>query len=352
MMVNLSAAIARTGTPVDLVLVRREGPYLSDVPASVRIVELGTERVVRSVPALARYLRAERPVALLSTLVHVNVAAILAGKLARSGTRIVVREANHVSEARHADRRRLERLAYRIMPLAYRGADLHVAVSEGVGADLERVCKMPPDSVHVIRNPVVTPELLDRARQSIDHPWLVPGSPPVVLGIGRLSEQKDFPTLIRAFAHVRTRMAARLIILGEGAGRASLEALIRELGLESDVALPGFVDNPYAWLTRASSFVLSSRFEGSPNVLVEAMACGTPVIATDCPSGPREILADGEFGTLVEIGDWRGMADAIARALSTPPSTEPARNRAMEFAADRVARQYLRVMTGEYHRDA
>lgn len=352
MMVNLSAAIARTGMAVDLVLVRREGPYLSDVPSSVRIVELGTGRVVRSVPALVGYLRRERPIALLSTLVHVNVAAILAGCLARSGTRIVVREANYVSLARSADRQRLERLAYRAMPWIYRFADAHIAISRGVGEDLERVCRMQPGSAHVIRNPVITPEIMDRAQEPVDHPWLQAGEPPIVLGLGRFVDQKDLPSLIHAFSVVRRDIHARLVILGEGAGRVQLEQLVRDLGLEDDVALPGFVDNPFAWMSRAAVFAQSSRFEGSGNALVEAMACGTPVISTDCPSGPREILEDGKFGTLVEVGDREGLARAITNVLLHPPSTEPARNRAMEFDADRVARQYMSVMVGEYHRDA
>lgn len=346
MMVNLAGGIAAKGYPVDLVLVRRQGPYLDLVPPSVRIVDLGTGRVVRSIPALARYLREERPAALLSTLVHVNVAAVIAGRLSRTGTRIVVREACHVSSAREIDRWFLGRVAYRLLPWAYRRADAIIGVSDGVADDLANVCGIKPADIHRIPNPVVTPELATRAAEPLDHPWFAPGQPPVILGVGRLTEQKDFATLIRAFAEVRRKRKARLVILGEGHLRLELEQLAHELGLQDDVLMPGFASNPYSWMSRAAVFVLSSRFEGSPNTLVEAMACGTPVVATDCPSGPAEILQRGSFGALVEIGDTSAIAKAIDAYLDNPPNRNLVLARAHQFSVDPVAEQYLSVLVG------
>jgi len=150
----------------------------------------------------------------------------------------------------------------------------------------------------------------------VDHPWLAPGEPPVVMGIGRLAPKKDFTTLVRAFAEVRQDVRARLMILGEGPERAELESLVRTLDLEADVALPGFVDNPYAYLARASLFVLSSRWEGLPTVLIEAMFCGAPVVSTDCPSGPHEILNGGRYGRLVPVGDLSALAGAITAGIT------------------------------------
>jgi glycosyltransferase involved in cell wall biosynthesis len=172
--------------------------------------------------------------------------------------------------------------------------------------------------VKVVYNPVLTPSNLGQARESPDHPWLRAGQPPVVLGVGRLTRQKDFRLLIRCFAAVRQRRCARLIILGEGEQRAELEDLVRELGLERDVSLPGYRDNAMAYMARSKVFVLSSAWEGLPTVLIEALAAGTQVVSTDCPSGPREILQGGRLGALVPVGDVDSMTRAVNDALERP----------------------------------
>jgi glycosyltransferase involved in cell wall biosynthesis len=168
------------------------------------------------------------------------------------------------------------------------------------------------------------------------------GEPPVILGVGRLTVQKDFPTLIRAFARVRQKRNARLLILGEGELRSELNALVAELGLQADVALPGFVENPFVFMRHASLFVLSSAWEGFGNVLVEAMACGMPVVSTDCPSGPAEILQNGKWGRLVPVGDVQALSEALLATLeeSTHPDVAA---RAAECSVDRAVEGYLRV---------
>src|SRR5690606_12307266 len=165
--------------------------------------------------------------------------------------------------------------------------------------ELSKVLDLPRNRIRVVYNPVFTEMLLQKAKEPIDHPWLQPGQPPVILGVGRLAWEKDFPTLIKAFAKVKAQMNCRLIILGEGNLRKELEFLIESLGLEESVQLPGFVENPFAWMSRASLFVLSSVSEGLPNALIQAMACGTPVVSTNCPSGPNEIMEGGKWGALV-----------------------------------------------------
>src|SRR5690606_7355967 len=136
------------------------------------------------------------------------------------------------------------------------------------------------------------------AEELVEHPWAQAGDSPIILGVGRLSAQKDFPTLLRAFSRVRTLRPARLAILGEGPARTELEELARQLDCEDDVLLPGFQNNPFSWMTSSRVFVLSSLWEGLPGALVQAMACGVPVISTDCNSGPAEILEGGKWGTL------------------------------------------------------
>ena len=347
MMLNLANGIAERGINVDLVLSRAEGVYLANVAQGVRVVDLGVRRTLFSVPFLARYLRRERPTALLSALVHVNVAAILAARLARTKARIVISERAPISRNAGSAASTFVRLAHRSVPWLYPLADGIVAVSQGVAEDLARFGRLPLDRIVAINNPVVTGSLERQASEPVDHPWFAAGAPPVILGVGRLAAVKDFATLLRVFAKVRRERTAKLMILGEGPERRALEALVQELDLTQDVEMPGFVDNPYAVMARAAVLVLSSRWEGSPNVLVEAMACGTQVVVTDCPGGAAEILVNGRFGRLVPVGDSRRLAEAIKGALDDPVSAEQLRKRADDFAVERSVSRYLNILLGE-----
>jgi len=347
-LVNLAQGFAKRGLRVDMVLAKAKGPYLSQVPLEVQVVDLGARRVLYSLPSLVRYLRQERPQAMLSTLNHANIMALWAKKLAHVPTRLVVREANTVSISAASAPTLKGKLMPYLIRVFYRWADVVVANSRGVAEDLLRLVGPPPDKVKVIYNPVVTPELFVKAEEPLDHPWFRRGEPPVILGVGRLTKQKDFPTLIQAFALVRKKRPARLMILGEGEERPNLEALVRELGLKGDVALPGFVDNPYKFMKRAAALVLSSRWEGLPNALIEALALGTPVVATDCPGGSREILEDEKWGRLVPIGDIEVLADAIVDVLSNPKLPEESIKRVIRrFDLDCIVVEYLKVMNLE-----
>ena len=342
-MLNLARGLADRGLAVDMVLARAEGAYLSTVPAPVSVVDLGASRVLASLPALVRYLRRERPQALLAALDHANVVALWARALAGVHTRIVVSVQNNISwSTRYAPTLRARLAPLWLRPF-YPWADVVVAVSQGAAEDLVRVAGLSRQQVCVICNPVVTPEIFSKAQEPVDHPWFAPGQPPVVLGAGRLTIQKDFPTLIRAFALVRAQRRARLMILGEGEERPKLEALVRELGLEEDMALPGFAGNLYAYMARAAVFVLSSRWEGFGNVLVEAMALGTPVVSTDCPSGPAEILERGKWGKLVPVGDIVALSAGVVAELDNPSLSDVAR-RAQDFSLDRIVGQYLELL--------
>ena len=314
-MLTLATGLSARGVGVDLVLATATGEYLDRIPERVRLVDLGATRPLTAVPALARYLRCQRPLALLSTILSANLAAFLAHRLAGVATRLVMRESSSLS----VDLTRMTPLNRLLTPwLIARGfarAHAFVAPSRSAADDLAKTAGIPREAIEVIYNPVISEALRERARQPTSHPWLQGDAVPVVVGMGRLTWQKDFATLIRAFALVRRAMPARLIILGEGEDRGALESLRHVFGVAEDVDLPGFVDNPYALLVRARLFVLSSRWEGLPGALIEAMACGLPIVSTDCPSGPREILDHGAYGQLVRVGNVEDMAAAILGAL-------------------------------------
>jgi glycosyltransferase involved in cell wall biosynthesis len=343
MIVNLARGIADRGFVVHLVLARAEGPYLADVPPSVRIVDLRVSRVLASFLPLVRYLRRARPAVLLSALGHANVVAVWARVVAGVPTRVVMSAHNTLSQAAARPLSARARLVPLLLRVSQRRAHAVVAVSRGVAEDFARTTRTPLARISVVPNPVVTPELHARARKPVTHRWLAPGEPPVLLGVGRLTWEKDFSTLIRAFALVRQRRPARLLILGEGPDRAALELLVRELGVSDDVELPGFEANPYGYMRRAAAFVLSSASEGLPTVLIEALASGTSVVSTDCRNGPREILDGGRLGRLVPVGDVETLAAAILDALERPAtgaSSDAWRPFSLEVAVDR----YLDVL--------
>lgn len=350
-MLNLAAGFVARGYAVDLVLASAIGEYRNDVPGGVRCIDLGATKPLTAVPALARYLRAERPAALLATIVNANLAALWARRLSGVAVRCVVREASTLSvdlgEGSALNRVLLPRLVAR----SFRRAEAIVAPSRGVADDFARVTGLPRASIEVIYNPVVSDALRARAQQSADHRWLQGDDIPVIVGMGRLTRQKDFATLIRAFARVRRVMPARLIVLGEGEDRGDLEALCRSLGVAADVDLPGFVANPYALLSRARLFVLSSRWEGLPGALVEALACGARVVSTDCPSGPREILDDGRYGQLVPVEDEVALADAMRTALDGSFVAADPGAWLDRFDADANTDRYLDLMVGGARRE-
>lgn len=372
---DLAGAFRDLGHPVELVLCRAEGPYREMVPAGVGVVTLEPEaglaarlrlarldnagRGVLARPALlplrpapvqpfvrdlARYLAAARPAALLAAKTPTNLLALWSRRLAGAPTRVVVSERTQLSQSIARSRKWRWRHIAPLVAHTYPWADGIAAVSDGVADDLAATTGLSRAAITTIYNPVVTPELPARAAAPPPHPWLADDGPPVMVGAGRLAPQKHFPLLLRAFARLREGRAARLVILGEGPERGRLEALVRELGIAADVALPGFVENPYAAFSRASLFVLSSDYEGLPGVLIQALACGCPVVSTDCPSGPAEILAGGRYGELVPVGDAAALAAAMGRALESPPAADILRRRGGEFSRERSARGYLNLL--------
>jgi glycosyltransferase involved in cell wall biosynthesis len=341
---NLVPAVAALGLRVDVLGVEGHGPRFDTLPPGVRHLPLGARHVNSALPALVRYLRRERPQALLSDKDRVNRAALIARRLAGVPTRVGVRLGTTVS-VNLASRGHFERwLQTASMRCFYPAADAVLVPSAGAADDLAAHARLPRSRIHVVPSPIVTAALQVRAAEPLEHPWFAPGQPPLILGVGELSERKDFATLLRAFARVRAQRACRLMILGEGRRRAELEALARELGVAEDLALPGFVSNPYPYMSRAAVFALASRWEGMPVVLIEALALGTPSAACDCPSGPREVLDGGRVGPLVAVGDDAALAEALARQLDQPTPREVSRAAVAGYGDDASARAYLAAL--------
>ena len=344
MMLHVAQGLADLGHRIDLVLVRARGEYLHHVPDNVNLVDLSCSRMLAAFKPVTQYIRTHQPDVLLSSLTGTNILALTARKLAKAHTRVVIRQASIASHERRHSPHRIFRLAGRLIPWLYPCADAIVAISHGVKADLADNFKIKPDKVTVIYNPVLSAADLDTQHPTPNDPWFQRGQPPVITGAGRLTPVKGFTTLLQAFAIVRQNRRARLMIFGEGPQRPELQSLANQLDIADDFRLPGFVPDLRDHLVHAAAFVFSSHAEGFGNVLVEAMSTGTPVISTDCPGGPTEILQNGRLGPLVPVGDPSHMAHAIIHALDNPMEPDTLKRRASDFTTDKILPQYTQLI--------
>lgn len=339
---DLANSFVANGLKVDLVLAWARGPFLKQLDPRIRVIDLGCKGHLSVIPNLVQYFRRHRPRAILSGLEVMNISVIVAQML--SGIQVQIVISVHVVLSNSI--RRSLRDSIVLVPmvrLLYPRAAGVVAVSQGVKDDLERWARLPDDRVRVVHNPVDL-SAIDRAALEA-----LPGGctlgPKSVISVGRLSREKDHATLIRAFARVAAAdPEVRLVILGDGPMRYELEALVTELGLEERISLPGFMDNPFAWMSRARLFVLSSRFEGFGNVIIEALAAGCPVVSTDCPGGPRMILDGGRFGRLTPVGEVEALAEAISEGLNNTHDRVALRNRAADFDLPVISDEYRRAL--------
>lgn len=349
-MLQIAEGLAASGLSVDLVLIQAEGAFMSQVSDRIRVVNLAGRRTRNSIWKLVRYLRKEKPAGLISALDGPNVIAILAKFLSRVPTRLIITINSHLSLAYNADNdRRLARFniqaLFRVLRFAYPYADEIVAISAGAADDAARLTKIPRERIRVFYLPVLTDRFDQLKTGSVGDPSLLAEDVPNVLSVGRLTPAKDFVTLIRAFSIVVKHVPARMVILGEGESRPELEVLIRDFGLQDAILLPGFVDNCYPYMAACDLFVTSSAWEGLSMVLIEAMACGAPVISTDCESGPREILEDGAWGRLVPVGDHEALAAAMEKALTDGSPAAAIPNRVFDrFRQDVVAEKYRQLI--------
>ena len=346
MLVNLASQIARNGIRVYFIVCDASRPYLDDLDSSIELIVTSKDR-----PAMTRelvsLLEQYRATSLLTAKELGLTIALKAKGQSSSDTRIYLRAITNIS-ARIKHRHLLQRIkgeqAVRKLRKLYHQLDGIVAVSHGIAEDVHRISGIPLSQIEVAHNPVVTKKLHQRAVQPVDHPWLLQQEIPVILGIGRLTKQKNFELLINAFALVRDNRPAKLIIMGGGSRKKKLIKQSERLGVVEDVDLPGFNPNPYSMLHHASLFVLSSNWEGSPNALTEALAVGCPAISTDCPSGPRETLQGGKFGPLVPMDDKKAMAGAIMEVLDNPLPREVLQSAAKKFTVENSAIEYMQAL--------
>jgi len=344
MMINLMRGLIDKNYAIDLVLAKAKGSFIDMIPAQINVIRLGTSHTYTSLFALMRYLKGNRPSVLLVAKHRAGLVAAWTRRLTGLPDRMVLRLGTTVSAALQDKNKIRHYIWYTTMRTFYPWMDKIIAVSQGVADDVIKITNLPPTRVEVIHNPVITPDLATLAQQPISHPWFQPGAPLVIIGIGRLTYQKDFPTLMRAFAKVRQQLPCRLVILGEGRERTLYASLATELGISDSLDLPGFVTNPYAYLGKAGLFVLSSRWEGSPNALTEAMALGIPVVATDCPSGPREILQNGRIGKLVPVGAVDRLAEAMVDTINNPPAPAALQAAVSSYTTETSTIKYIETM--------
>jgi glycosyltransferase involved in cell wall biosynthesis len=343
-METLLPSIASRGIKVDLLHIKNHGPCIEKTHPNIRIVELGSSHGYSSLPPLVRYLRSERPDTLLSDKDRVNQVALVAKWLSGTGTRTVVRYGQTVTRAlqnRDIWQRTVHRLS---MKYLYRYADAIITPSEGAARDLCGFARIPENRVTVVRNPVNVEAIRKLAEEPAHHPWFEYGNNEIITGLGELTSRKGFETMINAFSLLRRKRAAKLFLIGKGRGRERLEKLCVDLGLEGDVEFAGFKANPFPYLARADLFVQSSRYEGFGMALLEALVLGIPVVSTDCPSGPREVLHDGRFGRLVPVDDAAALACAMEETLISPPDPEQLVEAAAPHHINTVTDCYLDIL--------
>jgi glycosyltransferase involved in cell wall biosynthesis len=340
---NLIPEWTATGLDVELLGYRDAVRfYPEELPNSVGFLHLGTRARLTTLWRLWRYLRTRRPRAVLATNHLDNLLIAVAGRLPGVRSRIVLGVHNNfVASTRGgvAKRRRKVNRVRRFYPWA----DALITVSHGLARSLREAAGLERLPTRPIYNAVITPSILERAREPVNHPWFNDGAGPVAIFVGRFSYQKDLPTLLEAVAEVRRQRPLRLIMVGKGSQEEALRVRAEELGIVEAVDMPGHVANPYAWMARADLFVLSSAWEGFGNVVAEALALGVPVVSTDCPSGPAEILEHGRYGRLVPVGDAPALAEAVLQTLDAPLSYDP-QEATRRFTSAYVAERYLEVL--------
>ncbi len=342
--VNLARGFVERGLAVDLVQATPDDEFRHAVPDGVRLIDLNAGRAVTSLLPLVRYLRRERPQVVIAAATQTNIVAVWAKRMAGVPVKVVLTEHNVIS-AITADAPMVRtRMTPFLTRRFYPWADELIAVSEGAARDLSRTLADSDCKVHVIYNPILGPEFWLRAAEPLSDSRIESDTRPMVLAVGRLHYHKDYPTLLRAFAILRRSVNVHLVFLGDGEERAALEVLTQELKLETSVSFLGNVANPLPYMTRAKVLALSSVVEALPTVLIEALAMNLPIVATDCPTGPREILCDGAYGRLVPVGNSERIAESLLDVLRSEDASIIPQRALERFQQDHVIEQYSAVM--------
>jgi len=334
-MVKLANYFVSQGLLVDLVLVKREGPYIKDVDSGVNIVNLDCKRVALSIASLVKYFKTSNTDAVLVTIHHMSIIAIVARVLSMANFRLIIRQPNYLSHT--VPQNMLTRFYLSMVCFMFNKSDGVIGISQGVSDDL---LSNGVQNVKTIYNPIDFQQVHKMSHEDDDLDF----SHPLIIGIGRLEKQKNFSLLIKAFSIVAESVDAQLLILGEGSLSSRLKKEALDLGVSERVQFLGFVDNPYKYLKKSDVFVLSSLWEGFGNVLVESLAVGTQIVSTDCQSGPSEILDNGKYGTLVKVGDSKVLAREIIASLERPIESDILINRSKDFSLSVISKQYLKVL--------
>lgn len=343
---TVAQRLGSRGYEVSLLLAESDGNQFADEFSELTVQGFEVDRLSYCVIPLTRYLQQVNPRVVVSTVYLSNILVALAHFISRSDARLVLRIANTPS-IHLASRSPRHVLGRNLLPFAYNQADAIIAISQGVRNDIINSFSADEKKISVIYNPVDIDSIDQQVDVHSSHTWFdEKNNIDVIVGMGRLTTQKDFWTLLRAFATVRERRPnTRLAIFGEGEQEQKLVELSEALGISDHIQFFGYVNNPFRYLARADLFVLSSAWEGFGNVLTEALACGCPIVSTDCPSGPREILQDGEYGIIVPVGDADEMAIAIIQSLDTDIMIKKLRERAQDFSVETIVDEYEAVLT-------
>lgn len=346
--VNIVNGLAARGYRVELLLSRYRGELKPNLAADVEVVTLPPERtaglgVAAHLPAIVSYLRNRNPDVLIPHLAHPSVVCLAINRALDVEAAVV--PTHHSAFGQYTEQTAKDRVVDTLVPRLYPAADRIIAVSEGVANSIVERTPVEREDISVLHNPVDVHAVREQANEPVDHEWVEDDDVDVVLFVGRLAGQKDLDTWVRTFERVHERNPdTRAVIAGQGPYREELEGVVERSDAADAISLPGFVENPFRYMGQADVFFLSSRYEGLPTVLIEALACGCPVVATDCPSGPREILADGTYGRLAPVGDPRRLADAVTETLEDPPAEGLLRGRADDFAPESVFTEYERFI--------
>lgn len=334
----LAARFSESAYEVDLVLANAAGPYLNDIPDSVEVINFKCKKMILTLPKIIKYLRTQQPDILFTSHMHVSTIALYAVKLSFIKTRVFVRQPTMLMPSSRK-RSWTSKLRQKLFLMASKSAYRIIVTSKSMSKEFQNLSGLSSDKIVIIYNPVPIQTIEKKSLEILEHPWFKDGELPVILAVGRLITVKDFRTLVKAFCITHNKIPTRLLILGEGPLRAEIEELIEKLGVKDLVQMPGFVSNPYQYMKHSQVFVLSSLWEGFPNSMVEAMACGTAIVSTDCDGGASEVLEFGKWGKIVPIENEQKMAEAIVETLSMenlPNVVE----RVTEFSVDHIFKKY------------
>lgn len=345
--VNLANYYVNQSIDVDIVLVTKTGAYLKILDKKINIIDLQKTRSILSIWSLRKYLVKNQPDVIMASVVHTNIVMVLAKILLFKNikTKFFVNQVNHLvySLTQGKKERVLDRFKFKLIAFLYSLSDGVISMSKGVESNLLSYGFITKEKSVFIYNPVINDEMLFLSKQAVDFNF----NKKTFIAVGRLVKQKNFSLLIEAFSEIKNTLDCQLVILGEGHLRETLEEQIKQLKLKDDVHLLGFVDNPFAYIKQADVFVLSSLWEGFGNVVAEALALGTQVVSTNCPSGPSEILKNGKVGFLVEMNNSEKLADAMLKALENPIDESKLIERSLDFRIEKIAKQYQKVLLNE-----